>query len=142
MKIRKNFVSNSSSTSFLVNLSDLSEKAQAAIDNLTDRSGEWGRSTGKITDVDGWLKMFEEDYGDDFYPEVREALKENKDAILVRESDEGMGGDFPEGLWKEVEEKALVEFEYHIGRSWDDIGRSWDDIGGDETGSQFKENVD
>ena len=122
MKIRYGMISNSSSTSFVVRLSDFSEAEQQSIDRLVDRSDDYSRLTGVIWQIDDWLQLFEKEGYDEkemnsylHAAELREMLKEYPDLVILRESDEQMGGEFSDyGLsYKEIGSKAKMEFEYH-----------------------------
>jgi hypothetical protein len=121
MKIRSSFVSNSSSSSFVVSLSDFNEEDRAKISRLTERSDDLSRCTGKITDINGWLELYaggSDDPDDRFYGEqsIKTAMEKHSDLIIVRESDEGMGGYFNEdyGLdYGTISKKAILYFEYH-----------------------------
>jgi hypothetical protein len=121
VKIRSGLVSNSSSSSFVVSLSDFNEEDRAKIARLTERSDDLTRCTGKITDINGWLELYSgdsDDPEDKFWGEktLKALMAGVNDLIIIRESDEGMGGYFDEdyGLSsQEIEKKALYSFEYH-----------------------------
>lgn len=115
MKIRTNFVSNSSSTSFVLDVSKLSKETKNKIDKLTDRSYDLSRSTGQITKIKDWLRMFDTGYEPTGADEIKKLLKKHKEIIIIRESDEEMGGSF-ENIdldTKDFEDSILLEFEYH-----------------------------
>ncbi len=116
MKVRNSFVSNSSSTSFVVSLSDFSPKDRGRIDRLDDLSGDFSRCTGVIMDIDGYLRMFHaEDWTLPHEESIRALMGIHDDLVILRESDEQMGGEFSDvGLcYGEIAGKALLSFEYH-----------------------------
>jgi len=116
MKIRTSFVSNSSSTSFVLDVSKLSEETKNKIDKLVERSDDLTRCTGRVTNIQEWLKMFNpEFYMPSELKTVANLLTKYKELIIIRESDEEMGGSF-ENInlnKKDFEDSILYEFEYH-----------------------------
>lgn len=123
MKIRHGFVSNSSSTAFVVSPADFSLEQQSCIESMVDYSDELSRCTGRISDIDEWLRYLQQEVGyDDFEMDtyfhagrIRELMEKYHDIVILRESDEQAGGEFSDyGLsYDEVEQKALVSFECH-----------------------------
>jgi len=116
MKIRSGFVSNSSSSSFVINLNDFSKEMQDNILSMPNRSDELGRCTGVIKDVEHFLQMFDgEDWNIIPNSTIRQYIKEGKNIVILRESDEEMGGSFADFNVNidEVRVKSLLEFEYH-----------------------------
>lgn len=122
MKTRNGFVSNSSSSSFLLDLSyadwaNDEKKLKEKIMKMTDRSNDLTRCTGRISHIKEWLKMVadgEEPYYD--FEKILKILIENrKDLIIIRESDEGMGGEFEDYNIKleEIYPCLVYKFEYH-----------------------------
>jgi hypothetical protein len=116
MKIRSGMVSNSSSSSFVISLKDFSPEDQGKIAQLTERNADLGRCTGRITDVDFYLKMLQyEDCETGYEPLIRELMEEHGDIIIVRESDEDMGGCFEDyGIsLGDIVTKAKIRYEWH-----------------------------
>jgi hypothetical protein len=106
----------------VISLADFTSQQQQKIDRLTERSDDLSRCTGKITDIDAWLKLYkggeeeeECDCGLEEEKAIRELMETHKDLVVLRESDESMGGEFSGyGLdFGEISSKALMEFEYH-----------------------------
>lgn len=118
MKLTFGFISNSSATSFVVSLSVFSPNDQEKIRHLTDWSDDFSRRTGRISDIDGYLKMYAEDewIGPHYREDVIRCLMEKySDLVILRESDEQAGGEFSDvGLsYDVIAEKALIDFEQH-----------------------------
>lgn len=118
MKIRYGMISNSSSTSFVVRLSDFSEAEQQGIDRLVDRSDDFSRCTGRISDLDAYLKMYAaEEWVGSHHREtaLRCLMEQYPDLLILRESDEQMGGEFSDvGLeYDKIAQVALLDFEQH-----------------------------
>lgn len=112
MKTRQGFVSNSSSSSFILCTKDLDSNLLERLKGLPDMSDSMGRATGVVWDIETWL-------GDDHWSDYGLwdiiAKYGNENLILVRESDEGMNGyfgeyDIDDG---EISRLAVYEFEYH-----------------------------
>lgn len=110
MKIRAGFVSNSSSTSFVLDTTNMPKDLMEKIRKMTSYTYDSSRCTGVIWDIVEWAAQFDDDeyawlaidYG-------------NKSNIMVRESDEAMGGlfsDYKFGI-KDIKPFVLLEFEYH-----------------------------
>ena len=110
MKTRTGFISNSSSTSFVIDIGKMPEDLKNKIFRLTDRSHhDCSRCTGIITDISGWAAQFDGDYDwlvDDY---------NKNDNIIIRESDEEMGGSFSDYGFntKDIKPYVLYEFEFH-----------------------------
>ena len=109
MKIRNGFVSNSSSSSFVISLKNMSENLKSKIEKMVDYTNDLTRYTGIVTDISCWCNQ---DY------EIGFDLSKyfgNKDIIIVRESDEDMGGNFADYGFSEEDLKPYVldEFEWH-----------------------------
>jgi hypothetical protein len=115
MKQRFGFVSNSSSTSFVIDFGKMSQELKSKIDRMHDRSDDCSRCTGKITDLKEWANMLlEDDEEDPDFIKVKSYAK-NPDIIMIRESDEGMGGSFIDYCfsYENVKPFVLYEFEFH-----------------------------
>ncbi len=122
MKTRNGFVSNSSSTSFLLDLRD--EKSKTVFEGISGAPGrsDLGRHTVSITGDalrDFYAESVDERWGSTYHGDwIQEyALKVGGFSNLgyVRESDEGMGGYLEDyGSSEEiVRAVALDEQEYH-----------------------------
>ncbi len=114
MKTRNGFVSNSSSTSFLIEWSKLSKDDQNTIvTELKDHGEDCFRCTGFIRpeDLEEWFSIVGMNYDTEI--EQIEKYKKNgkNDLVLVRESDEGT--EFSIKVDKIVEDHSVHEFEYH-----------------------------
>ena len=109
MKCRTGFVSNSSSSSFIVDMSNMPKELVSKVMRLTDRSDDLTRCTGIITDLERWIKELEDDYYN-----ISKYIN-NPNIVIVRESDEGMGGDFYDyGFCEDdIRPYTIGEFEYH-----------------------------
>ena len=109
MKVRQGFVSNSSSTSFLINILNIPKELLSKIERLTERSDDVSRCTGKITDIKQWIEELECDEYD-----VKQYI-DNDNIIIIRESDEEMGGCFADYgfTMKDIQPYVIKEFEYH-----------------------------
>jgi hypothetical protein len=109
MKTRNGFVSNSSSSSFIVDLSNIPEELKSKVMRLTDRSDDSTRCTGIITNLKQWI----EEIGEDYY-NISKYI-DNPNIVIIRESDEQMGGEFDDYGFCEDDIKKYVigEFEYH-----------------------------
>ena len=116
MKLRSGFVSNSSSSSFVLDKYE-AEELKDGIAKLTDRTNDLSRCTGKVTDIKKWLKQFEDEEYSSTFPVLEALVKEygNENIIMIRESDEAMGGTFEDcGLdFDEVAKVATYKFKYH-----------------------------
>jgi len=120
MKVRNGFVSNSSSTSFILKWSKLSKVDKKEIQRLTERSNDLTRCTGYIakSNLENWLSELRGQYigewkGYGLFQLIEKNRVDGKnDLVLIRYSDEEMGGKFNSELWK-LTKKAILEFEYH-----------------------------
>ncbi|RPI83178.1 MAG: hypothetical protein EHM34_05745 [Nitrosopumilales archaeon] len=115
MKRRNGFVSNSSSTSFVINTAEMPEDLKSMIFRLRDRSDDSSRCTGIITDLKGWADMVYEDDYDDVDGNTVRSYAKNPDVVMIRESDEEMGGSFSDyGFCQEdIKKYVIYEFEFH-----------------------------
>jgi hypothetical protein len=133
MKIRSGFVSNSSSTAFILDCRDdsakklLSQMNSRSLDVLSRNTGvEWGKSAVTLANAHA-----EDVYSDDipyfteWILEWAEKLGEDN-IVLVRESDEGLGGylfneendyydydKYETSLRGQLDKIALSTYEYH-----------------------------
>jgi len=109
MKVRSGFVSNSSSSSFIINMKEMPEELKSKVMRLTDRSDDLTRCTGIITDIKCWIKELEEDYYN-----IGKYI-DDPNIVIIRESDEQMGGEFSDYGFGEDDIRPYVigEFEYH-----------------------------
>jgi hypothetical protein len=115
MKLRQGWISNSSSTSFVVSLSSFSLEDRDRIEQLPDQSDDLSRCTGIISDIDGWLRQFG-DGEDRFYLDgaLRGMMERYPDLAIIRESDEGMCGYLGEDYGLDcVDDHAMFSFDYH-----------------------------
>jgi|WetSurMetagenome_2_1015567.scaffolds.fasta_scaffold142667_3 hypothetical protein len=110
MKIRSGFVSNSSSSSFVINMENMPEELKNKIMKLKDRSNDLTRCTGKITNIAAWLGELEEDD----HCGIKKFIG-NPSIIIIKESDEAMGGEFAdyEFILEDIEPYVIKKFEYH-----------------------------
>ena len=119
MKYRRGFVSNSSSTAFILDVRKLDNTTLHRVRSLPEMD-TWGRDTGSCSDVqmyiDGRTRM-DDDWEDYFTEWLQRWVDElgNDNIILCRESDEGMGGAFEDvGLdYYAIVKLAEDEQEYH-----------------------------
>lgn len=114
MKVRMGFVSNSSSSSFLIPVDSLSESELEKIKKMKSYDVTNGcRKTGYISPEN--LELFAGEYAGDILEIIQEyKLNGNNTLILIRESDEGMGGYFSDyGIDDNITDKNICEFEYH-----------------------------
>ena len=141
MKIRQGFVSNSSSSSFVLRWSDLTGKEKQMVKKMEDQSWSLSRCTGYIPcdTLEDWIGQLDFCQDNSGYTiiggiNLTHLVQENKvdgknNLIIIRESDEGMSGrledygdtgkvgDYDEmdenSEWGKVLAKAIAEFEYH-----------------------------
>ena len=115
MKIRLGFVSNSSSASFVIDMNNMLSELKTKILRLTERSHDSTRCTGKIIYLDCWADaILSDDYPDENASIVK-SYANKPGIIMIRESDEEMGGCFRDYGFSESDIKpyVLYEFEYH-----------------------------
>jgi hypothetical protein len=115
MKIRKGFVSNSSSTAFIINMEKMPQALIDKISSLNDLSFDLSRCTGKITDMNGWLQEITDGYEDHPIAAMVRPHIGNPNVIIIRESDEQMGGYFSDYGFnqKDIDPYVISQFEYH-----------------------------
>jgi hypothetical protein len=116
MRYRGFFISNSSSTCFVVPLGSFDKEDRRRIRLLSDLTFETTRCTGRITDVRSYLAMLDSaGCALDDAPRILKLLDRYPDLVILRESDEGMGGTFQNvGLSPRcLQRKALLTYEYH-----------------------------
>ena len=112
MKTRQGFVSNSSSSSFVLKVKKIPTELMEKINKLTDESNDTNRCTGRIINIKGWLAQ---QWISEYYKEELEKFADD-DHIIVRYSDEQMGGDIEDDYGISINELAKLaeyEFEYH-----------------------------
>jgi hypothetical protein len=108
MKIRNGFVSNSSSSSFVIDMTDMPADLKNQIMKLREKSGDLSRCTGKVTNIKKWVKRHEEYSGG--YDWLKEFI-EKPNIIIIRESDEDDG--FEGFSSRDIRPYVIKEFEYH-----------------------------
>lgn len=110
MKVRKGFVSNSSSTSFVIDTTSMPKELLDKIKRMTDRTFDCSRCTGIIYDISEWASEF-----DGEYDSLAESYSGKKGIVMIRESDEEMGGYFGDYGFceKDIKPFVLYEFEFH-----------------------------
>ena len=123
MKTRLGFVSNSSSSCFILKWSDLTQKEKKQIKKLHEYSGSLGRGTGYIAPdcLEGWLKELDEIYKGENEFGLKQLIAEHRidgenDIFLVRKSDEdGMeiSKEYEKNVGDIVDKHQIGEFEYH-----------------------------
>lgn len=123
MKIRNGFVSNSSSTAFILDRRKLDAVTIRKIESLPEMD-LLNRCTGSCSDAQNYLDdrvtaigYWYENGWDDWNSLVAEYIGKlgNENVILCRESDEGMSGEFEDvGLsYDQIEKLAEAEWDYH-----------------------------
>ena len=128
MKTRNGFVSNSSSSSFVISIPKWMLEAEwdknktktlyKNIMKMTERSDDLTRCTGRICDIKQWLNLLNDGGEEDCYTFqkiVKLLYKDDNNIIVVRESDEQMGGSLSDyGITEEDLYPFLIyKFEYH-----------------------------
>ena len=123
MKYRNGFVSNSSSTAFILDRNKLDADTIHRIESLPPMD-LLNRCTGSCSDAQTYLDdrvtaigYWYENGWDGWNSLLAEYIGKlgNDNVILCRESDEGMGGEFKDvGLsYDQIEKLAEAEWEYH-----------------------------
>lgn len=129
MKTRNGFVSNSSSSSFVISIPKWMLEAEwdenktktlyKNIMKMTERSDDLTRCTGRICNIKQWLNLLndgeEEKDCYTFQKIIKLLYKNDNNIIVVRESDEQMGGSLSDyGITEEDLYPFLIyKFEYH-----------------------------
>lgn len=121
MKFRCGFVSNSSSTCFILNLKDpgVGELVKRIKEGGISPPYGLGRGTAMAIGDDAfqyawdWSLDVDGDWGPDLGEWIRDYVGEVgiENIVFIRSSDEDMGGHLPEG--ELVAELAIAEIEYH-----------------------------